>query len=190
MAIYTRTGDFGETGLIGGKRVAKTNPLICTIGEIDELNCALGVLLAQKIGRKTAELIIEIQRTLILIGADLADPEKKLSKRILQKQKDASFGRNNRLASLRLGLDIKFLENEIDKFEASLPRLKNFILPGGTVFAAHAHMARAICRRAERSVCALKKQNPQILIYLNRLSDILFALARFDNFKHKRHGFY
>lgn len=169
MSIYTKSGDKGETGLLGGRRVSKSTPRIVAIGEIDELNAALGVLCALKREEKEQEKVIEtlhdIQSDLFMIGAELADPEKKSPALPLQTN------------------DVQKLEQWIDEREKKLPELKNFILPGGTPFAAHAHLARAICRRAERTVVALHEKesiNPQIIIYLNRLSDLLFMLARED----------
>lgn len=172
MKIYTKSGDKGTTSLIGGRRVAKNDPTICAIGEVDELACSLGVLLSHKPNKKTFGLIVEIQKELFLLGAELADPGRKTKKYAINVS------------------DVSFLEDSIDELQAKMPQLNNFILPGGTQFAAHAHLARAICRRVERAIVALKSTNPQIIVYLNRLSDLLFVLARFDNFTHKQHGFY
>lgn len=177
MAIYTRTGDSGETGLIGGRRVPKNHPIVCAIGELDELNSTIGVLMTFVNNSYIKRTLACIQRDIFLISAELANPDKKAKKNTTKPVIISSF-------------HTKALEQEIDAIQKKLPRLKNFILPGGTVFAAHAHMARAICRRAERSICSLKRQNLQFRVYLNRLSDLLFTLARSDNFKHKRHGFY
>lgn len=201
MKIYTKSGDKGETGLIGGLRVSKNHLRIKCIGEIDELNAAIGVLRAQKTpeilkSSKRLAMIVsrsetpypdgileQVQNDLFAIGAELADPKNSLKIRPISKKHIAAnvirSGHVNYLAELRLGL----LEKCIDELESKLPRLKNFILPGGTPFAAHAHLARAICRRAERKLAALhavSAQNPELLKYLNRLSDLLFVLARED----------
>ncbi|MBI2638155.1 cob(I)yrinic acid a,c-diamide adenosyltransferase [Candidatus Peregrinibacteria bacterium] len=167
--IYTKSGDKGQTGLLGEKRVSKNSLRIRAIGNLDELNAALGVLLTLNPLKKAAEILWQIQDDIFTIGAEIADPEKKY----VDKRIDASR--------------TKLLEKNIDELEAKLPRLKNFILPGGTSFSSHAHLARAICRRAERCIVRLNEkenlQNEQIVIYLNRLSDLLFMLARQDNFE-------
>jgi cob(I)alamin adenosyltransferase len=190
MRIYTKSGDKGQTGLLGAKRVSKSSRRITAIGNLDELNAALGVLLTLNPLKKTGVILRQAQDDLFAIGAEMADPEKKYMV--------APSGRINYLASLRLGLvdkkigaaGVQFLEKSIDELEAKLPRLKNFILPGGTPFAAHAHLARAICRRAERSIVRLNEKetlgNEHIIIYLNRLSDFLFMLARQDNFEKRK----
>lgn len=155
MRIYTKSGDKGETSLIGGVRVSKTDARICAIGEVDELNAMIGVL--QTIKQTT--LFTEVQNSLFAIGARLAGGKTHPS------------------------LNVELLERAIDEIDAKLPPLKNFILPGGTPFAAHAHLARAACRRAERAVIALQKKfavDAGIIIYLNRLSDLLFMAARLD----------
>jgi cob(I)alamin adenosyltransferase len=170
MSITTKTGDSGETGLIGGRRVSKDSPRIESIGTIDELNAALGVMLAQDPTSQRAPLLLRIQNELFIIGAELADPEHKgLSKRLTVDE-------------------IHGLEAGIDELETKLPPLKEFVLPGGAPFAAHAHLARAICRRAERQIMRLRKTESvsmDIAIYLNRLSDLLFLLARENLFDKK-----
>lgn len=164
MRIYTKTGDRGETGLLGFARVSKTDLRIHAIGEVDELNAMLGILRSMKSAKGTAIVLQQIQNDLFLLGAELADMRKT----------------DNKIRGIG-GEDVQFLEHAIDERDARLPELKNFILPDGVPFSAHAHLARAICRRAERSAVALHKKtplNPQLLIYLNRLSDLLFILAR------------
>lgn len=169
MRIYTKSGDKGETGLLGGKRVLKNHRRIAAIGNLDELNAAIGVLLTLNPSKKAAIILRQAQDDIFVIGAEMADPEKKY----IDKKIDVEH--------------VAFLEKNIDELEAKLQRLKNFILPGGTPFAAHMHLARAICRRAERCMVRLSEKeplgNPQIIIYLNRLSDLLFMLARQDNFE-------
>lgn len=162
--IYTRTGDAGETGLIGGARVAKDDPRVEAYGSIDEANSTLG-LLAAHVDPATAGIIAGIQRTLFDIGAELADPAPGRTRSVTAEQVDE-------------------LERLIDRWEDELPALRQFILPGGSVPAALCHVARSTVRRAERRTVTLARQapvNPQILRYLNRLSDCLFVLARVLN---------
>lgn len=168
MRIYTKTGDRGETGLLGGKRVSKSDLRIEAIGALDELNAAIGILRAQKPDKKTGIILKQIQNDIFNIGAEIAD----------------SRPRAARLSRKTASANVKILERTIDKIEKKLPPLRNFILPGSTLFAAHGHMARTVCRRAERTFVSLNEkmpQNPHILKYINRLSDLLFMLAREDN---------
>lgn len=162
-SICTKSGDKGKTGLIGGFRISKTNPRICAIGDIDELSASLGVLKAYCKNKKNEKLLTRIQKELSVIGAELADSYKKyIKKKITKKNTD-------------------FLEKQIYAFENKLPKLTKFILPGNSLFQSHAHMSRAICRRAERSIIKLHEKKPlnsKIIMYLNRLSDLLFMLAR------------
>ncbi|KAB2905418.1 MAG: cob(I)yrinic acid a,c-diamide adenosyltransferase [Anaerolineae bacterium] len=166
MKIYTRTGDSGETSLFAGGRVAKDDARLHAYGTVDELNAILGLVLASNMHPDLAETMRRIQRELFTVGSDLATPL------------DASPEWIHRL-------DGKFterLERDIDQFEAELPPLKNFILPGGTQAAAFLHQARTVCRRAERWAVTIKEEiNPHVLTYLNRLSDWLFVLARVEN---------
>lgn len=174
VRIYTRTGDRGETGLIGGKRVSKAHPRIEAYGTVDELNCLLGVVLAaaqerplpQPLEDALSYSLPRIQADLFLIGALLADP-----------------GGKGNLSVERL--QVKPLEQMIDRWEEELTPLRSFILPGGSLIAAYLHLARTVCRRAERAVVALREGGEevaeQIIVYLNRLSDLLFVLARFAN---------
>lgn len=159
--IYTRAGDAGETGLIGGRRVPKDDARVEAYGALDEANSALGLLAAHLDGDVLAQ-VRAIQRALFDIGADLASPE---PGRVPPVTGEATRG----------------LEALIDGWDAALPPLRAFILPGGTGPAAHCHLARAMVRRAERRVVTLAREapvNPEILRYLNRLSDALFVLAR------------
>jgi cob(I)alamin adenosyltransferase len=163
MKLYTRTGDTGETGLYGGARVRKDSLRVDAYGSVDEANAALGV--AATLG-ETARLQ-GLQADLFVVGGDLATPLERSVPRIVPE-------------------DTERLEQEIDVLEASLPALQNFILPGGTPLAAALHLARTLVRRAERAVVTLcdaepGQVNPETLRYLNRLSDLLFALARAAN---------
>jgi cob(I)alamin adenosyltransferase len=170
VKIYTKTGDEGETSLFGGMRVRKDDARVRAYGDVDELNAALG--LAMALEPSDSELA-SIQRDLFTIGAELATPDPaKLGKAL--SRSGAAIGAS----------DVGALEDLIDNHEARLAPLKNFILPGGTPKAAAFHLARTICRRAERSVVALsrdQKINPGIVHYLNRLSDLLFVMARATN---------
>ncbi|MBI5413595.1 cob(I)yrinic acid a,c-diamide adenosyltransferase [Candidatus Peregrinibacteria bacterium] len=160
MSIYTKTGDLGETGLADGKRLPKNHQRIEALGAVDELSCAIGVLRAHSKDENLNRLLVGIQNELSGICAE--------------------FG-NSKLAKPLTDANIKVLENEIDKLEKELLPLKNFILPGETIPSAHAHLARAVCRRAERVIICLNKQEPlnkAIIPYLNRLSDLLFMIAR------------
>jgi cob(I)alamin adenosyltransferase len=170
MKIYTKTGDEGETSLFGGMRVPKDDLRVRAYGEVDELNAALGLAMAFE---PSDSALASIQTDLFTIGAELATPDPaKLAKAL------------NRSGAAIGGSGVAALENMIDHHEAKLKPLKNFILPGGTPKAAALHLARTICRRAERTVVALshvEKINPTIVHYLNRLSDLLFVLARATN---------
>jgi cob(I)alamin adenosyltransferase len=181
--IYTRTGDKGDTGLFGGQRVRKDSLRVEAYGSVDELNAALGVALAQSPENTLASLLLRIQNDLFLLGADLATPEEK------EKRKGQTV-----IQRIRPELTTH-LETWIDRLEAELPPLKQFILPGGHPLAAQLHLCRVVCRRAERCCVALARPktdtaepastvsaiNPEILRYLNRLSDLLFVLARCVN---------
>ncbi len=171
MKIYTRTGDDGTTSLFGGMRVSKDNARIEAYGAVDELNAVLGMAASLSGDDGVTRLLQNIQRDLFTIGTDLATPpdrHKSVDDRIIQ--------------SL-----VETLETAIDKLETSLPPLRQFILPGGHPCAAAIHVARTICRRAERRVIALGSAEaitPASRIFLNRLSDYLFVLARHVNHMH------
>jgi cob(I)alamin adenosyltransferase len=157
--IYTRTGDDGSTGLADGSRTRKDAPRIEAIGAVDELNSLLGLLRTNNPPEPLASQLTTIQRNLFELGADLAVPNR------------------NTLDAGQAGT----LETDMDDMNRKLPPLQSFILPGGSPSAALCHQARAVCRRAERRVVALEREipvNPGIIIYLNRLSDYLFVLAR------------
>jgi cob(I)alamin adenosyltransferase len=170
MKIYTRTGDSGQTGLFGGGRVSKTHPRVEAYGDVDELNAALGLARSIEPMPRVDEVIVPLQRDLFAIGALLATPDHEKMKRQLEK---ASIDERR----------IRELEQAIDDGDGELEPLRSFIVPGGTPKAAALHVARTVCRRAERRVIALDEdQIPAIVIvYLNRLSDLLFTLARVAN---------
>jgi cob(I)alamin adenosyltransferase len=168
MKIYTKTGDTGDTGLFGGGRVPKDHPRVQAYGSVDELNASLGIARAVEPMPRIDEVLVVIQRDLFSLGALLATPDPEKVKEHLAK---ASIG------DARIGE----LERAIDEGEQELEPLRAFILPGGTVKAATLHLSRTICRRAERDVIAMSRSDPLppiVLIYLNRLSDLLFVLAR------------
>jgi cob(I)alamin adenosyltransferase len=159
--IYTRGGDRGETSLGDGSRVPKTDPRIAAAGDVDELNSLVGWAAAAADG-DLAGALARIQNELFDLGADLAVPGAKEALRVTQEQVDA-------------------LERACDAWNAGLPALRSFVLPGGSELAARLFVARAVCRRAERSVLAVDDRSPLVAVYLNRLSDLLFILARAAN---------
>lgn len=171
MKIYTRTGDSGDTGLFGGGRVPKDHPRVAAYGDVDELNAAIGMARATGPLPRIDEVLVPIQRDLFAIGALLATPDREKMAQHLEKAQVTDA----RIAEL---------ERAIDDCERELEPLRAFILPGGTPRAAALHVARTVCRRAERSVVSLRRNEdlPEIVvIYLNRLSDLLFMLARVAN---------
>lgn len=165
MKIYTKKGDSGTTALFGGRRVPKHHLRIEAYGTVDELNSYIGLLADQAIDNHYRKLLRSIQDRLFTLGSTLAaDPEK-----------------SNLVVPDIQQADIQLLEDEMDAMDASLPELKNFILPGGHTIVSYCHLARCVCRRAERLVVALKEDSsvPDIVLrYLNRLSDYLFVLGR------------
>ena len=168
MKIYTKTGDNGDTSLFGGKRVPKYALRIEVYGTIDELNSVIGICRTINKIKKLENILKEIQNTLFKLGADLATPNSITNKRITRIQ----------------NTDIVKIEKLIDNIDSNLQTLKYFILPGGSRLAAYLHFARAICRRAERLLTKLmhkEKIRNQSLVYLNRLSDLFFVLARWVN---------
>jgi cob(I)alamin adenosyltransferase len=171
LKIYTKTGDDGTTGLFGGGRVAKDSLRIESYGAVDELNSAIGLARSHPLDRGHDELLGTVQEQLFILGADLATPRSNEAKNL----------RAMRVTSE----EIVCLERAIDDLESGLPPLKSFILPGGSPSGAALHLARTICRRAERRVAALMHQEADIgelpLKYLNRLSDFLFVIARAVN---------
>ena len=171
MKIYTKTGDRGDTGLFGGGRVPKDHPRVEAYGEVDELNATLGLARSIELMPRIDEVLAPVQRDLFAIGALLATPDREKMRQHLEKA--------------RIDEDrIRELEQAIDDAERELEPLKAFILPGGTPKSAALHVARTVCRRAERRVVQLQHQDPipdLAVIYLNRLSDLLFTLARLAN---------
>jgi cob(I)alamin adenosyltransferase len=171
MKIYTKTGDKGDTGLFGGGRVAKNHPRVEAYGDIDELNAVLGMARSVEMMPRIDEVLVPIQRDLFSLGALLATPHPEKVRQQLEKA--------------RLDADrIAELERAIDTGEAELEPLEAFILPGGTPKASALHVARTVCRRAERRVIALASEvdvPPIVIQYLNRLSDLLFVLSRVAN---------
>lgn len=169
--IYTRTGDDGTTSLFGGERVGKGNPRIDAYGTVDETNSIVGLArshLEGEPGQETLDPVLgDVQEELFVLGADLATPMD--AKPVVERIEDAH---------------IEALEERIDRFEADLPSLERFILPGGAPAGASLHSARTVCRRAERRSVEAKTSTPineQVIVYLNRLSDLLFVLARWAN---------
>jgi len=163
--VYTRTGDKGETALVGGKRVSKASARVEAYGDIDELNSLLGVARAEIEDAEVDEVLRSIQNELFTVGADLASP------------RDVAVPRIE-------GELVQRLEQIIDRFNHQMPPLEEFILPAGTRGAALLHLARAVCRRAERCIVALAHEeeiNEHLLAYVNRLSDLLFVMARWTN---------
>jgi len=169
MKIYTKTGDDGETGLFGGPRVRKDDPRIEAYGDVDELNATVGWVRSCEPPDAIDEILRAVQNDLFAIGAELATPDPEAHHMVLIDQ-----------------VRIAALEQSIDQFEASLSPLKQFILPGGTPAAAALHVARTVCRRAERRIVTLDASagrtiSREIIVYMNRLSDLLFVLARSAN---------
>jgi cob(I)alamin adenosyltransferase len=166
VKIYTRTGDAGETGLFDGRRVSKADSRVDAYGEVDELNAVLGLALAEPLDRDIADMLRAIQRDLFAVGGRLADPSRKVAARVTKASVTAE--------------DIGRLEGWIDRIEAELPPLRRFILPGGSRAGALLHLARTVCRRAERRIVLIgpDAMEPELLAYVNRLSDLLFVLAR------------
>ena len=176
MKIYTKTGDKGETGLIGGKRIPKSDPRIISYGLIDELNSNVGLTISllnlknNNLFSDLIDLLIKIQNDLFAIGSDLADPTYPMENKYKIPRTDEKM--------------VLYLESEIDKFDKEVVPITFFILPGGSVESSILHVSRSIARRTETAVTALSKSqtiNPAILIYLNRLSDLLFVAARLVN---------
>ena len=172
MKIYTKTGDKGTTGLVGGTRLPKHNLRIECYGTIDELNSYLGLIRDQEISKNHKTTLLEIQNQLFVIGSLLATDPKLLKDDTKRKR----FGINFLNPEA-----ITFLETEIDAINRELPPMTHFILPGGHQTVSFCHIARCICRRAERTISKLSLEQPtqpEVLIYLNRLSDFIFVMAR------------
>ena len=170
MKLYTRTGDAGETSLFGGTRARKDDPRVDAYGEVDELNAWLGLARASSIDPELATALQQLQRDLFALGAQLADPADRLAPRVTK----AVIGDDQ----------VVRLEQLIDRLEEQLPPLRRFILAGGTSAGAALHVARTVCRRAERRMVGLHPPiDPVLVRYVNRLSDVLFVLARVVNYR-------
>lgn len=167
MKIYTKTGDLGMTSTVTGQRISKSNLRIKANGQVDELNSIIGIASSMIDYGKVKEMLFRVQNELFDLGADISNNSTRNNIQYLLKDKS-----------------IKKLEDEIDQLSEELSELKNFILPGGSPEGAYLHLARVVCRRAERDVVALhivENLNPEIIMYLNRLSDWLFTVARYVN---------
>ena len=167
MKIYTRTGDTGTTNLVDGARIAKSDPRVDACGEVDEASAALGLARASDIDRDLDDMLDQIQRDLFALGSRLADPAGRIAGRV----EKATLGQQ----------DVERLEGWIDHLEGELTPLSRFILPGGSTAGATLHLARTVFRRAERRIVALGVLEPALLAYANRLSDLLFVMARVAN---------
>jgi cob(I)alamin adenosyltransferase len=173
VKIYTRTGDGGETGLFDGTRVSKSDARVATYGDVDELNAWIGFARAKLAAdAELAGMLAQIQRDLFALGARLADPAQKIADRVTK----ADIGTP----------EVERLERWIDDLDSRLPPLRRFILAGGCEAGAALHVSRTVCRRAERAIVALQESGgaalePELLIYVNRLSDLLFVMARAAN---------
>ena len=168
MKLYTRTGDAGETSLFDGTRVKKNDDRVDAYGIVDELNAWIGFVRAADAHGPLDEALVEIQRDIFALGAQLADPGERLAARVTK--------------AVLTDDDVVRLERLIDQLDAGLPPLRRFILAGGTACASALHVARTVCRRAERRIVALEPPaDPVLLRYVNRLSDLLFVMARAVN---------
>lgn len=169
MKIYTKTGDDGTTSLFDGTRVAKTHPRVVAYGTVDELNAHLGAARAAGLDAELAGKVEQLQRDLFALGARLADPRHKIAERVVK--------------AAVTDADVSRLETWIDELESELPPLRHFILAGGSPGGAALHVARTVCRRAEVHALGLGDGavEPVVLVYLNRLSDLLFVMARAAN---------
>lgn len=165
MKLYTKTGDKGTTGIVGGDRVSKNDLIIHTVGDLDELNCTLGMALTHELDAKTADFLTKVQSAIFDAGSEVSSL-------------GSMSGDYQNLVSE--------MEASIDAMSDALPIMRNFILPGGCGAAAGLHLARAVCRRAERTLTTMHLAHAlsaELMIFVNRLSDWLFAAARFENFR-------
>ena len=169
MKIYTKTGDSGETSLFDGTRVSKTDPRVVAYGDVDELQACLGMARAAKLPADLDEICVALQRDLFALGARLADPAHKIAKRVQKIVIDDH--------------SVAKLEGWIDALDTEIPPLRHFILSDGCPAGAALHFARTVCRRAERAILALGSEavEPIVIVYVNRLSDLLFTMARAAN---------
>ena len=172
MKIYTKAGDAGQTGLVDGSRVAKDDLRVAAYGDVDELSALLGVVRSNSKSKDLDTLLRQVQRDLFAIGAQLADPRAIIGKKKVKAAVTAT--------------QVRRLEKAIDLRQSRMPKLRHFILPGGSKVGALLHVARTACRRAERAAVALTRRDPidpRVMVYLNRLSDLLFVVARYENHK-------
>jgi cob(I)alamin adenosyltransferase len=172
--VYTKTGDEGKTSLANGERAWKDSPRVSAYGDVDELNSLLGLVRTKIVGTEIQQMLEQVQNDLFVLGADLATPE-------------AAAGTPGHKIRRVSKAEVEMLEKQIDHYNDTLPPLKEFILPAGNEAGALLHVARAVARRAERAIVSVGRAeqiNPEVTIYLNRLSDLLFVLARVAN----RHG--
>ena len=165
MKIYTKKGDSGYTGLLGGGRVPKSDPVLCVLGDLDEFNACLGTAIVHANGSSSEAFLKKLQSTVFDVGAEIASTDGRFAAK---------------------GVEAITLETEewIDRLTEQMPELKNFVLPGGTILSADLHLARTVCRRAERSLSSLAQQKrirPEVTAFVNRISDWLFCAARFAN---------
>jgi cob(I)alamin adenosyltransferase len=169
VKIYTRTGDAGDTALLGGMRVSKADLRVAAYGEVDELNAWLGMVASLVTDERLREQVARLQRDLFALGSRLADPAHRIADRVSKTAIGAA--------------DVSKLEAWIDELDAELPPLRRFVLAGGTPAGAALHVARTVCRRAERAMVQLGDGafEPELLQYVNRLSDLLFTMARAAN---------
>ena len=171
--IYTKAGDKGETGLLSGDRIVKDNPRVEAYGTVDELNSVMGIAKIHS-SKKIADYIFEIQQMLFYVNAELAFNPDSLKERGTAMQ---NLRRIN-------ASDVEYLEKIADDLSQDLPLLQNFVIPGGTKAASFLHLSRTICRRAERRIITFAKEhhvNPELIKYINRLSDVLFVFSRYEN---------
>jgi cob(I)alamin adenosyltransferase len=170
MKLYTKTGDAGETGLFDGTRVSKADPRVAAYGEVDELNAWLGLVRSHRPDPDIDRMLDQIQRDLFALGATLADPRHKIAARVAKAAVTPD--------------DVARLEGWIDELDAAVPPLRRFIFPGGAPAGAFLHLARTVCRRAERSIVSLGSDaEARVIVYMNRLSDLLFVMARAVNLR-------
>lgn len=169
MKIYTKTGDSGETSLFDGTRVSKTDPRVVAYGDVDELQACMGVARSCRLPHDLDDMCLTLQRDLFALGARLADPSHRIAKRVEKIVIDEA--------------SVSRLEGWIDQMDGEIPPLRHFILSDGCPAGASLHMARTVCRRAERSILALggDQVEPIVVVYINRVSDLLFTMARTAN---------
>jgi cob(I)alamin adenosyltransferase len=167
MKIYTRTGDTGTTNLVDGTRISKSDPRVDAYGEVDEANAVLGLARGSGLAPDLDAMLVQVQRDLFALGTQLADPAERIAGRVQK----AALGQQ----------DVARLEGWIDQLEEELSPLRRFIVPGGVMPGAALHLARTVFRRAERRMVALGAVDPTLLAYANRLSDLLFVMARVAN---------